>query len=1459
MDSQASSSFHQRRKRSESTGGLKNTAGTFTRIVKKGSSSFLRKFVKNFDDKDAPPMPGTSTPTSSTISSPPPTIAIATRASTAPELPTLSSPIRGQERIGPLDTPPPLSPLLSQEIASHFSNIESPLPHHSSADSQKQYRRHQQQTSNVESWLKDAAAANRLEEEEDEEEVAFSPSDLAARMAILSQDPVLSLHRQLSRGADSNTGENLADIERTLHSDDEDEDEDVDEDEDEDMPANISNRLSKLYENGSIQMNQSQTSLYYSTKSTLSEAEAAEIASRRTSLAQDALGYSLGLSRGNSIRFSQYSLGSIHALQPFVGSSGAGSTPSSPGLARSMTDLMESRLTPRRPVSLFISSTTSATEDDNEDRRTWNENNLNRLQGSAVIESSAPAASPASSSMLHVTDTAAGQGQRASFSTASMRPATICVSPEDSNKIPIPASASISSSSTLTTLLTPSTSSTDQHEASAALALETSKRCFDEDVSFLKREEISEYLGTPKAFNRLVLNYYMDNFDFSGKRLDVAFRILCQKLVLKGETQEVDRVLEAFADRFVKCNPRTLLGGADQAKDVVHAITYSILLLNTDLHIVQQSSKMSRSAFVKNTLQVVQAQAEAQQQQLQDDSSLMASVDPTGLGLPRSTTGESGQGGLSPTGAPRKRTPSVKSWKSGHSQQTSGFGLGSLGHGSNSNSKMGLDPKANGGYGNGKYWHQELESLLKDIYAAVKQHQILLPVSPATLRTPDGRSRSNASLLSSPPTSPTSSGFGSSIFSSNRMSRLIYPSSSSSSASSISHLQHQQQDSAGGGGGAFGLGLSGRRNSVSQRAKQLRNEAIQRLSAQAQAQAQAQGAMDGSYLSISAPSSANSHATARYSIAGSILNETHVLDFASSREQNRGPVSSRDMTFMRTGGNHSQHSSSSRLSSMTMTTTYTSMSMTPSTATSTTLTTPSASQNSLASLQSLATAGVLASQEDPSLKKSQADQSGYHLFRHQLSTDIQELKEDLHQQHLGSRYRMEGILWRKHLLERSDKKAQHRAWRQLLVVLDQEQGTLSMFRSDGTLPQLLPPQQAHHQHGPQHQFVPSSLYSTPFGEALSYPGPSAVDNSSCITNDPGAPLFDEIPLQHTITNILPPPGYSSTRKHVFAVQLFTGAVYLFQTKTPQECEAWARTCNYWAARTSKEPLVGGIVNMEYGWGRALEMVSLSRPEDVYNDTPGASVIATGITDSPLPMNCNGSTSNISLNSTTHDYLNYPPSSSGSSSRPGYFGSESSRGRSASIRSGTRGSTSSASGGGGVNISSGGSSIPLGDRITLFDWTAPMPTMTRSLLIEEEQMLNLRRYVAGLEAEMETHQEHRLPMTRLFLPKSNNYAKAFNNWERRSQHLLKEMIKYQIYVECLEQSLVHFQQMLQDLGLDQQSLEKEQGRVEEQKEYEEEPHHHRDPMQTQERGHYSNDVEAELEQLVVHEGLASAII
>jgi hypothetical protein len=74
---------------------------------------------------------------------------------------------------------------------------------------------------------------------------------------------------------------------------------------------------------------------------------------------------------------------------------------------------------------------------------------------------------------------------------------------------------------------------------------------------------------------------------------------------MKAESQQIDRILEVFARRYWHCNPKSVFGSAD----VVYAVTYSMLLLNTDLHVVQGShSRMTRSAFVRNTMSAAYAQ-----------------------------------------------------------------------------------------------------------------------------------------------------------------------------------------------------------------------------------------------------------------------------------------------------------------------------------------------------------------------------------------------------------------------------------------------------------------------------------------------------------------------------------------------------------------------------------------------------------------------------------------------------------------------------------------------------------------------------------------------------------------------------------------------------------------------------------------------------------------------------------
>jgi len=83
-------------------------------------------------------------------------------------------------------------------------------------------------------------------------------------------------------------------------------------------------------------------------------------------------------------------------------------------------------------------------------------------------------------------------------------------------------------------------------------------------------------------------------------------------------------------------------------------------------------------------------------------------------------------------------------------------------------------------------------------------------------------------------------------------------------------------------------------------------------------------------------------------------------------------------------------------------------------------------------------------------------------------------------------------------------------------------------------------------------------------------------------------------LRQTIANALPPPGYAKGRQFVWALSLPNGSVHLFQAGTEDIVKEFVSTANYWSARLSKEPLTGGVSNMEYGWSDAV-ITSESQP------------------------------------------------------------------------------------------------------------------------------------------------------------------------------------------------------------------------------------------------------------------------
>ncbi|CCO27362.1 Protein transport protein sec73 [Rhizoctonia solani AG-1 IB] len=88
----------------------------------------------------------------------------------------------------------------------------------------------------------------------------------------------------------------------------------------------------------------------------------------------------------------------------------------------------------------------------------------------------------------------------------------------------------------------------------------------------------------------------MERFDFICDPLDIALRRLLMDLSLPKETQQIDRVMEAFAKRYTDCNPGLFASG-DQA----YVLAFSLMMLHTDAFNKSNKNKMTKADYVKNT------------------------------------------------------------------------------------------------------------------------------------------------------------------------------------------------------------------------------------------------------------------------------------------------------------------------------------------------------------------------------------------------------------------------------------------------------------------------------------------------------------------------------------------------------------------------------------------------------------------------------------------------------------------------------------------------------------------------------------------------------------------------------------------------------------------------------------------------------------------------------------------
>lgn len=339
-----------------------------------------------------------------------------------------------------------------------------------------------------------------------------------------------------------------------------------------------------------------------------------------------------------------------------------------------------------------------------------------------------------------------------------------------------------------------------------------------------------------------------------------------------------------------------------------------------------------------------------------------------------------------------------------------------------------------------------------------------------------------------------------------------------------------------------------------------------------------------------------------------------------------------------------------------------------------------------------------------------------------------QLLEDESLELAGPPWIKEGICYHKHHLDGVEKRAKDRNWSEVFAVV--QKGNMSIF-----------------------SFSTNKSTGRNKGRNAQKKG-GVVGGGNWQEN---ATTLATWSLRLTMASMLPSPGYSKQRQHVWALSLPTGAVHLFHVGTPEICTEFVTTVNYWSARLSTHPLIGGVSNMEYGWSDAIINNALVV---AINDSTGThgSVPAAGAAGTMSPLHTGRQRSGSLVGRTSMH-------SRGSSFR--------------SVSSFDFGSTNPRTGGGLAS-----NKLP-GDMVTISEWMPPTQSMRPSNIAEKEQLEVLSNYVKSIEDELQQHNALRSPMLLAFNPRGANAQKAMANWERKSQYLLREIGKFRIYVEALQ--------------------------------------------------------------------------
>lgn len=116
---------------------------------------------------------------------------------------------------------------------------------------------------------------------------------------------------------------------------------------------------------------------------------------------------------------------------------------------------------------------------------------------------------------------------------------------------------------------------------------------FLKDCPRLDKKVLGDFLSRPD--NAGILDAFLRLFDFSGTPIAEAMREMLEAFRLPGESQQISRITETFAKIYFASDPSGI-----KSEDAVYVLSYSVIMLNTDLHNPQNKRRMTIDDYRRN-------------------------------------------------------------------------------------------------------------------------------------------------------------------------------------------------------------------------------------------------------------------------------------------------------------------------------------------------------------------------------------------------------------------------------------------------------------------------------------------------------------------------------------------------------------------------------------------------------------------------------------------------------------------------------------------------------------------------------------------------------------------------------------------------------------------------------------------------------------------------------------------